>query len=221
MVYDTGIGTETKTESPGSPPRTQKKPGYLALVLVAIFLVTGAAIALTIRLGERRALAEETEVLAAPSVIVIQPRPEPPQQEVVLPSTSRRLPSLRFTRAPAAIWRTGTKTLAAGWKRDNCSPTLTLLKSIKNSCKRARPATRRKLSSLSRRPPPNAGRRSEKWMPLPSRKRTKGRAAMPRDRRCSPRPWRMSAGSNNSNLSSIFMRRLRESLSSGTRISAP
>ncbi|MGB9072212.1 MAG: efflux RND transporter periplasmic adaptor subunit [Terriglobales bacterium] len=87
MVYDTGIGTETKTESPGSPPRTQKKPGYLALVLVAIFLVTGAAIALTIRLGERRALAKETEVLAAPSVIVIQPRPEPPQQEVVLPST--------------------------------------------------------------------------------------------------------------------------------------
>jgi membrane fusion protein, multidrug efflux system len=79
--------TQPKVESSGPSPRTQKKPRYVALLLVAALLVAGAAIAFVLRLGERRALAKETEVLAVPSVIVIQPKPEPPQQELVLPST--------------------------------------------------------------------------------------------------------------------------------------
>src|SRR5262249_49968495 len=65
----------------------KKKPRYLALAVVAILLVAGTAIAFAIRLGERRALAKETEALAVPSVTVIRPKPEPPQQELVLPST--------------------------------------------------------------------------------------------------------------------------------------
>ena len=63
-----------------------RKPSYVAIVLIAIFLAVSAAIAFAVRLGERRALAKETETLAVPSVIVIQPKPEPPQQELVLPS---------------------------------------------------------------------------------------------------------------------------------------
>jgi multidrug efflux system membrane fusion protein len=87
MAHETVIATQAEKEPVGQTPRTQKKPRYLAFLLVTLFLVTGAAIAFAIRLGERRALAKETEVLAVPSVIVIQPKPEPPQQELVLPST--------------------------------------------------------------------------------------------------------------------------------------
>jgi len=57
------------------------------LALMAILLVGSAALAFALRLGERRALAKETEVLAVPTVIVIQPKPEAPQQELMLPST--------------------------------------------------------------------------------------------------------------------------------------
>jgi RND family efflux transporter MFP subunit len=39
------------------------------------------------RVSERRALAKETEAIAIPSVALVHPSPEPPQQELVLPST--------------------------------------------------------------------------------------------------------------------------------------
>jgi RND family efflux transporter MFP subunit len=68
-------------------PKTQKKPSYILLVVLGVLLIAGAVIALVARLGERRALAKETEVLAVPSVIVIQPKAEPPQEELVLPSS--------------------------------------------------------------------------------------------------------------------------------------
>src|SRR5690242_19743800 len=68
-------------------PSSQRKPRYRALLVVGIVLVVGTAIAFAVRLGERRALAKETEVLAVPSVVVIQPKPEPAQQELILPST--------------------------------------------------------------------------------------------------------------------------------------
>jgi RND family efflux transporter MFP subunit len=88
----------------------QKKPSYIALVLVAIFLVTGAAIAFALRLGERRTLAKETEVLAVPSVIVIQPKPEPPQQELILPSTLEA-----YTESPIYARTNG---YLARWQKD-------------------------------------------------------------------------------------------------------
>src|SRR6266849_1413538 len=85
MAYETVVAPQT--EPSGQSPRTRPKPNYLVLVVVAILLVTGAAITFVLRLGERRALAKETEVLAVPSVIVIKPKPEPPQEELVLPSS--------------------------------------------------------------------------------------------------------------------------------------
>src|SRR5713101_5241927 len=76
MTYDEGV-----------TPTAQKKPSYILLVVIGILLIAGAAIVLVVRLGERRALAKETEVLAVPSVTVIQPKSEPPQEELVLPSS--------------------------------------------------------------------------------------------------------------------------------------
>ena len=87
MAYEMGVTSQPEMESPARSPKTKKKPSYLVLVVVAILLVAGGIIALVLRLGERRALAKETEVLAVPSVIVIQPKLEPPQEELVLPSS--------------------------------------------------------------------------------------------------------------------------------------
>lgn len=89
MVYDTGVTSEPEVEALRQPANLnpQKKPSYLALVVVVMLLLVGGVIALVGRLGERRALAKETESLAVPSVLVIQPKPEPPQEDLVLPST--------------------------------------------------------------------------------------------------------------------------------------
>jgi multidrug efflux system membrane fusion protein len=75
-----------KTE-PVSSTGPQKKPSYLLLTVATVVLIAAAVITFVIRFGERRALAKETETLAVPSVVVIQPKPEPPQQELILPST--------------------------------------------------------------------------------------------------------------------------------------
>jgi RND family efflux transporter MFP subunit len=77
----------TENGVPQQAPRSQKKPSYQLLLIVAILLLIGAAITFSMRLGERHALAKETEALAVPNVVVIQPKPEPPQQDLVLPST--------------------------------------------------------------------------------------------------------------------------------------
>src|SRR5436305_13582092 len=72
----------------------QKGARYLALAIV-ILLIVAAVVGFFSRFGERRALAKETEQLAVPSVVVIQPKTEPPQQELVLPSTLQA-----FTESP-------------------------------------------------------------------------------------------------------------------------
>ena len=89
MAYDTGVTSEPETETSrqSSYPNGRKKPSYLALVVIGVLLLAGGVVALVMRLGERRALAKETESLAVPSVLVIQPKPEPPQEDLVLPST--------------------------------------------------------------------------------------------------------------------------------------
>src|SRR5690349_2523180 len=79
--------TETRTESPEASREMPRKPSYAVLVVVAVLLIAGAVVTLVLRLGERRALAKETESLAVPTVIVIQPKAEPPQHDLVLPST--------------------------------------------------------------------------------------------------------------------------------------
>src|SRR5215831_2984790 len=83
------VVAESPSESKNTEPsqNSNRKPSYTALLVVGLVLIVGAAIAFAVRLGERRALAKETEVLAVPSVVVIQPKPEAAQQDLILPST--------------------------------------------------------------------------------------------------------------------------------------
>src|SRR5277367_854397 len=97
----------------GNEPQTQapsKKGAMVALVVLATLLVVGAVISLVLRLDEKRALAKETEVLATPSVAVIHPKPEAPQQDLVLPSTLQA-----FTESPIYARTNG---YLAKWYRD-------------------------------------------------------------------------------------------------------
>ena len=89
MTDETGSTSQPETEASGQStnPKSQRRPSYLLVVVVGVLLLVGGLIAFVTRLGERRALAKETEVLAVPSVLLIQPKPEPPQEDLVLPST--------------------------------------------------------------------------------------------------------------------------------------
>jgi membrane fusion protein, multidrug efflux system len=110
MAHETVTAPQTEIESSSLSPRRQKKPSYVTVVIIAILLVAGAAIAFVIRTGERRALAKETEVLAVPSVIVIQPKPETSQQELILPSTLQA-----YTESPIYARTNG---YLASWRKD-------------------------------------------------------------------------------------------------------
>ena len=91
------------------PAIPHKRARYLALVIVLVLIVAGA-VTLSSRLGEKRALAKETEELAIPNVVVIQPKAEPPQQELVLPSTLQA-----FTESPIYARTSG---YLAHWYKD-------------------------------------------------------------------------------------------------------
>jgi RND family efflux transporter MFP subunit len=110
MAHETLVPAHTEIEPSSPSPRRQKKPGYVTLIVVAIILIAGAAVGFVMRLGERRALAKETEALAVPSVIVIQPKPEGQQQELVLPSTLQA-----FTESPIYARTNG---YLARWSKD-------------------------------------------------------------------------------------------------------
>jgi multidrug efflux system membrane fusion protein len=73
--------------APAPAPASRKHRGYVVLIVLAILFVVGAVAGLSTRFSERRALAKETEVLAVPTVAVIHPKAESPQQELTLPST--------------------------------------------------------------------------------------------------------------------------------------
>jgi len=87
MDYENGVTSPPATRPSEQSPRAQKKPSYLVLVVVGVLLLAAGVVTLVARLGERRGLAKETETLAVPSVLVIQPTVEPQQEELVLPST--------------------------------------------------------------------------------------------------------------------------------------
>src|ERR1700730_14034515 len=110
MGHETVTASHTEIEPSSPSPRTQKKSSYATLVIIAILLVVGAAIAFVLRTGDRRALAKETEVLAVPSVIVIQPKPETAQQELILPSTLQA-----YTESPIYARTNG---YLASWRKD-------------------------------------------------------------------------------------------------------
>src|SRR5215467_10806350 len=71
--------------NPARSPR--KRRGYIVAAVLAVVFLVAAIFGLISRFSERRALAKETETLAVATVAVIHPKVEPPQQELVLPST--------------------------------------------------------------------------------------------------------------------------------------
>jgi len=102
---------EPQIETPASTPSASPhKRTRLVAVVIVVLLIIGAALVFTSRLGERRALAKETEELAIPNVVVIQPKTEPPQQELVLPSTLQA-----FTESPIYARTNG---YLAHWYKD-------------------------------------------------------------------------------------------------------
>jgi RND family efflux transporter MFP subunit len=97
----------------GPEPRTQlpkKRRGYLLVTVVAICLAVAAIVGVLSRISDSRALAKETDVLAVQSVSVVQPKAEPPQQELVLPSTLQA-----YTESPIYARTNG---YLAKWYRD-------------------------------------------------------------------------------------------------------
>ena len=76
-------------------PRPRKHRGYLIAIALGIVFLFTAVIGLMTRFSERKALANETEALAVATVSVVHPKAEPPQEELVLPSTLQA-----FTESP-------------------------------------------------------------------------------------------------------------------------
>ncbi len=93
------------------PGRDEKKHGgYILITVLAVLFILGAAIGLTVRFSESRALAKETESLAVPSVAIVHPGLEAPQQELVLPSSLQA-----FTESPIYARTSG---YVAKWYKD-------------------------------------------------------------------------------------------------------
>jgi multidrug efflux system membrane fusion protein len=99
---------QSKSEAQGHAPR--KHGATLLLLVVLSLLIIGAVISFVIRLDEKRALAKETDALATPSVAVIHPKPEAPEQDLTLPSTLQA-----FTESPIYARTNG---YLAKWYKD-------------------------------------------------------------------------------------------------------
>ncbi len=109
MDHQAVLEPQTETRAQRLSTRPRKTARYIALA-IALVLVIAAVVTIVSRLGERDALAKETEALAVPNVIVIQPKTEPPQQELVLPSTLQA-----FTESPIYARTNG---YLAHWYKD-------------------------------------------------------------------------------------------------------
>jgi RND family efflux transporter MFP subunit len=72
---------------PETQPRPRKSRLFTALFVAVIALVVVGAFTLLERRSQYQALAKETETLAVPTVAVIHPLTEPPDEGLVLPST--------------------------------------------------------------------------------------------------------------------------------------
>jgi membrane fusion protein, multidrug efflux system len=109
MDQQTVLEPQTEIAPQEQPPGPHKRTRLVALVIVLV-LIVAAVVAFTTRMGERRALAKETEELAIANVVVIQPKTEPAQQELVLPSTLQA-----FTESPIYARTNG---YLAHWYKD-------------------------------------------------------------------------------------------------------
>jgi len=106
MAIETLVASET--QHPAPPAHVKQR--HFVLVLAAIVLLASAAVAFALRLGEHRALAKETEALAVPSVVLVQPKAEPAQQDLTLPSTLQA-----YTESPIYARTSG---YVARWYKD-------------------------------------------------------------------------------------------------------
>src|SRR5438552_3014225 len=109
MDHQTVLEPQTETAPPQRPTTPHKGARYVALAVV-LLLIVAAVVGFSSRFGERHALAKETEELAVPNVVVIQPKAEPSQQEMVLPSSLQA-----FTESPIYARTTG---YLAHWYKD-------------------------------------------------------------------------------------------------------
>src|SRR6201997_2408845 len=96
--------TEVVTEP--EVQRTQQAPPksrlFVIVAVVAAALVLMGLFTWVQRRSQYDALAKETEKLAIPTVSVIHPTPEPPQEDLVLPSTLQA-----YTESPIYARTTG------------------------------------------------------------------------------------------------------------------
>lgn len=83
----TDVVQENMTEWQPRSQKPNKHRGYLVAGILAVLFLVAAIVGIASRFSERRALAKETDELAVMNVSVIRPKAEPPQQELVLPST--------------------------------------------------------------------------------------------------------------------------------------
>jgi RND family efflux transporter MFP subunit len=83
----TEVTTELERPQQAQQPQPQKSRLFMLLLTVAAALVVVGLFILLQRRSQYNALAEETEKLAIPTVSVTHPAMEPPQEDLVLPST--------------------------------------------------------------------------------------------------------------------------------------
>src|SRR5229473_3583445 len=76
------MATEFETQPPA-----RKSPLFAGLIVIVVVLVLLGAFTLLQRRSQYQALAKETEVLAVPTVAVIHPTTEPPDEGLVLPGS--------------------------------------------------------------------------------------------------------------------------------------
>ena len=78
--------TATLERPPELPPASPRKALLIVGVALAVLLLAGAVTLLS-RASHERALAKETELATVPTVVVVHPQPEAPNQELVLPGS--------------------------------------------------------------------------------------------------------------------------------------
>ena len=82
----------TASTTPNSRP--SRNSGKWAALLVLLFIIA-AGVVFVFRISEKKALAVETERLAVPSVAVVHPKPQAPEEQLVLPASLQA-----FTESP-------------------------------------------------------------------------------------------------------------------------
>src|SRR5436190_7741090 len=109
MDHEAVLEPQTENVPPERSKTPQRRARWFALAIAAV-LIVAAVVGFSSRFGERHALAKETEELAVPNVVVIQPKAEPSQQELVLPSSLQA-----FTESPIYARTSG---YLAHWYKD-------------------------------------------------------------------------------------------------------